>query len=324
MTLDNSHVTVMGAGAFGTALAVSIAERGPLHLWARDQTHVRQMIDSRMNAARLPDVAFPDTLIPTHDLPPIVGPVLLAVPMQRLRQFLVTHRAQLENAVLVACCKGIEMTTGCGPMQVLAQVMGADHPVALLTGPSFAHDIARRKPTALTIACRDDDLGRRLQQRLSTTTLRLYRTTDTVGAELGGAFKNIIAIAAGAAIGARLGDSARAAVMTRGFAEMQRYSEARGARPDTLMGLSGFGDLVLTCTSDLSRNYRLGLSLGRQEQFDPSITVEGAATAQAVAQQADEQRLDMPISCAVAEMVQGRLTATDAIANLLARPLREE
>ena len=152
---------------------------------------------------------------------------------------------------------------------------------ALLTGPSFAHDIACGLPTALTLACADDAIGQQLQKQLTTSNLRLYRTTDTIGAELGGAIKNVIAIACGAAMGAGLGDSARAALMTRGYAEMQRMALPLGARPETLAGLSGFGDLTLTCSTQASRNYRFGVALGQGVEFDPKITVEGAATAQA-------------------------------------------
>ncbi|MBV1896671.1 MAG: glycerol-3-phosphate dehydrogenase, partial [Rhodobacteraceae bacterium] len=170
----------------------------------------------------------------------------------------------------------------------------------------------------------DTDLGKTLQQSLTTANLRLYRTTDTVGAELGGALKNVIAVACGAVIGAGLGDSARAALMTRGYAEMQRMALALGARAETLAGLSGFGDLALTCTSDQSRNYRLGLSLGRGESFDSSITVEGAATARAVAANAERMGLDMPITNCVVALLDQKLTLAEAMAQLLARPLKEE
>jgi len=323
-------VTVMGAGAFGTALAVTLAARGPVQLWARDGAQVAAMRRDRQNHARLPDVPLPDGITPVETLPGDGGVVLLATPMQTLRQALRDHRAALSGATLVPCCKGIEIASGLGPMAVIAQeiaqevTQGADAPAALLTGPSFAADIARGLPTALTLACADDTLGAQLQAQLSTETLRLYRSTDVAGAELGGALKNVIAIAAGAAIGAGFGDSARASVMTRGFAEMQRYAARQGARPETLMGLSGFGDLVLTCTSQQSRNFRLGLSLGRGDAFDPTITVEGAATAEALARTARAAGIDMPITQAVHGLTQGRLTVQDAMAALLSRPLKEE
>jgi glycerol-3-phosphate dehydrogenase (NAD(P)+) len=225
--------------------------------------------------------------------------------------------------VLVACCKGIELTTGLGPIEVMREALPeARH--ALLTGPSFAADIAKGLPTALTLACADPDLGKSLQQSLNTTNLRLYRTTDTLGAEIGGALKNVIAIACGAVIGAGLGDSARAALMTRGYAEMQRLARHLGAEADTLAGLSGFGDLALTCTSTLSRNYRLGLALGRGEVFDPTVTVEGAATAHATDAKARAIGLDMPITACVVGLLDGKLTLDAAMTALLTRPLKEE
>ncbi len=316
-------VGVLGAGAFGTALAISMARQGPVTLWARDAGQAREMVRTRENRARLPGARLPDALTPTADIAALAdcGPILLAVPMQRLRQVLADHRDSLAGHPLVACCKGIELETGLGPLAVIGQAM-PDATAALLTGPSFAADIARGLPTALTLACADADAGRTLQGRLSTANLRLYRSTDTVGAELGGALKNVIAIACGAVIGAGLGDSARAALMTRGYAEMQRLALARGARPETLAGLSGFGDLALTCTSELSRNYRLGLALGRGEGFDPAITVEGAATARAVA--VASRGVDMPITDCVVGLLDGTLSMTGATETLLARPLKEE
>ncbi|NRB34428.1 MAG: NAD(P)-dependent glycerol-3-phosphate dehydrogenase [Rhodobacteraceae bacterium] len=316
-------VTVMGAGAFGTALAIALRARGPVTLWARDADHVADMQSRRENAQRLPGIPLPDQVTPVAKLPKDGAPILLAVPMQKLRSAVEKHGAELGDAPLVACCKGIEIATGLGPVGVIRDVIG-DRPTALLTGPSFAADIAQGLPTALALACADANLGSDLQARLSTETLRLYRSADVAGAELGGALKNVIAIAAGAAIGAGYGDSARASVMTRGFAEMQRFATLRGAQPETLMGLSGFGDLVLTCTSDLSRNFQLGLTLGRGGDFDPRVTVEGAATAEAVTEDAARLGLDMPITKAVHALVQGQLTASEAMTALISRPLKEE
>jgi glycerol-3-phosphate dehydrogenase (NAD(P)+) len=243
--------------------------------------------------------------------------------MQKLRDALTRCSDELSGKVLVACCKGIELSTGLGPVAVIRQTVPDALP-ALLTGPSFADDIARGLPTALTLACDDAELGEALQQELTTANLRLYRTADTVGAELGGALKNVMAIGCGAAIGAGLGDSARAALITRGFSEMQRFAAQRGARPDTLMGLSGLGDLVLTCSSELSRNYRFGLCLGLSKPFDSTTTVEGVATAQAMSEIAASEGLDMPISATVAKLSSGAYSVTDAIQALLGRPLKEE
>ncbi len=318
-------IAILGAGAFGTALAISLAKETPVTLWARDADHISKMQAQRSNENRLPGVPLPAGLSLTSDFATATTAevLLLAVPMQKLRAVLETHRAALQGKTLVACCKGIELETGLGPIAVMREVLPKAR-TALLTGPSFAADIARGLPTALTLACADADLCRQLQQRLTTANLRLYRTSDTCGAELGGALKNIIAIACGAVIGAGLGDSARAALMTRGYAEMQRMALACGAKPETLAGLSGFGDLTLTCSSTLSRNYQLGLAIGRGEGFDPKITVEGAATARATAAKAQTMGLDMPITETVVGLLNGDLTIATAGAQLLARPLKEE
>ncbi|OIQ33132.1 MAG: glycerol-3-phosphate dehydrogenase [Alphaproteobacteria bacterium MedPE-SWcel] len=318
-------VAVLGAGAFGTALAISLARKAPVSLWCRNTDHAEEMRAARENCRRLPDAPFPEDLTVTSNIAEIGedATLLLAVPMQQMRGFLQEHRARFRSSRLVACCKGIELETGLGPVSVLRNtVPGAT--AALLTGPSFAADIARGLPTALTLACADDSKGEDLQRQLSTDTLRLYRTTDLIGAEIGGALKNVIAIACGAVIGAKLGDSARAALMTRGYAEMQRLALARGARAETLAGLSGFGDLALTCTSEQSRNFRLGLSLGQGIPFDPSVTVEGAATARATAMTASAMGLEMPITQTVTNLLDHRLTIADAVDQLLKRPLKEE
>jgi glycerol-3-phosphate dehydrogenase (NAD(P)+) len=317
-------ITVLGAGAFGTALAISLAEAGQeVVLWSRNADQVRSMQEVRENKTRLPGIIFPDGLQASDTIPAESGPVLLAVPMQHLRELLLSHGDALRGLDLVACCKGIELTTTLGPMSILAELM-PQNTAAILTGPSFAHDIAKGLPTALTLACANAERGKALQQTLITRNIRLYRTTDTIGAELGGAMKNVIAIAAGIVIGAGLGESARAALMTRGFAEMQRLALALGARSETLSGLSGFGDLVLTCASPQSRNMRFGLSLGRNESFDPTITVEGAATARAALDRAAALGIDMPITAVVVAMLDGKIGLHQAMNLLLSRPLKEE
>lgn len=316
---------VLGAGAFGTALAISLAQNGPVTLWARDADRARDIQTRRENVERLPGAPLPDALTVTaelNDLPADV-PCLLSIPTQTLRGLLEEHGETLSPRPLIACCKGIELTTGLSPTRVIAEIV-PQSPTAVLTGPSFATDIAKGLPTALTLACTDDSLAKRLQAKLSTPNLRIYRTTDVIGAELGGALKNVIAIACGAAIGAGLGESARAALMTRGFAEMQRLADAQGADPATLAGLSGFGDLTLTCSSSQSRNYSFGLSLGRSEPFDPSITVEGVATARAALAVAEAGELDIPITRTVVALADGKLRVGQAMDMLLARPLKEE
>ena len=319
-------VAILGAGAFGTALAVSLARDGSsVGLWARDPQHASDIDRSRTNPRYLPDMRLPATIAVSADISRFDSAkvLLLAMPMQQLAGFLALYGARISTRDLVVCAKGIDLASLRGPLALL----GADLPgsrSAILTGPSFAVDIAHGLPTALTLGCADDWLGARLQDILSTPTIRLYRTTDTIGAELGGALKNVIAIAAGVVIGAGMGNSARAALMTRGFAEMLRLALALGARAETLSGLSGMGDLILTCTSDQSRNFRFGHALGRGQTFDPTITVEGAATAKAVSVLAKKRGIDMPIATMVAALIGGKIAVDDAIAALMARPLKKE
>lgn len=315
---------ICGAGAFGTALAVALAQRGAVTLWARDADQAEEMRARHENTRRLPGIALPDGVrVISGPVPPGDSPCLLAVPMQRLGGLLAAEAGGLAARPLVACCKGMDLATGLGPTGLIAQALpGAV--AAILTGPSFAADIARGLPTALTLACADADAGHALQAALTTPTLRLYRSPDPVGAELGGALKNVIAIACGAVMGAGLGESARAALMTRGFAEMNRLARALGAQPETMAGLSGLGDLALTCTSAQSRNYRYGQSLGEGAEFDPAITVEGAATARAALRRAQALGLEMPVTAAVAALVAGELRVAQAMDMLLSRPLKEE
>lgn len=319
-------LAVLGAGAFGTALAVTLARTGDgVGLWVRDRVQAAEMQARRENTRRLPGARLPDTIRVTSDLADVADApvVLLAMPMQQLAGFAATHAGALQGRQLVACAKGVDLQSRRGPLSILRAAFAETHP-AILTGPSFAADIARGLPTALTLACDDDRIGASLQDVLSTPVLRLYRTTDTTGAELGGALKNVIAIAAGVVIGAGLGDSARAALMTRGFAEMMRLATALGARAETLSGLSGFGDLVLTCTSDQSRNFRFGQAIGAGQAFDPTITVEGAATAKAVTLLAADAGIDLPVAAMVAALVDRSVTVGEAVAALMSRPLKKE
>ncbi|WP_120500501.1 NAD(P)H-dependent glycerol-3-phosphate dehydrogenase [Roseovarius sp. EL26] len=318
-------IFIMGAGAFGTALAISLAQDGNVTIWARDALHAEDMGRHRENRKRLPGVPLPDQIEVTSDLHRLspANTVLLAIPTQKLRAALHTHASKLAGATLVACCKGIELSTGKGPVQIINEVL-PNAKAAILTGPSFADDIARNLPTALTLACADDAIGEALQQELTTPNLRLYRTTDVIGAELGSALKNVMAVGCGTVIGAGLGESARAALVTRGFAEMGRMATALGASAETLSGLSGFGDLVLTCGSQQSRNFRYGFSIGQGEVFDSAVTVEGAATARAVRDIAHAQSLDMPITNVIASLIDQELRVDQAMDMLLSRPLKEE
>ncbi|SDW20983.1 NAD(P)H-dependent glycerol-3-phosphate dehydrogenase [Roseicitreum antarcticum] len=318
-----SGVAILGAGAFGTALACAMSDR-VVTLWARDREQAADIQARRENTRRLPGVHLRDTVMVTSELgDAMADTILLALPMQKLAGFVADHAAMLRGRRLVACCKGVDLQRGIGPAQVIEQALpGAV--TAILTGPSFAADIGRGLPTALTLACADDAAGAELQEQLSAPALRLYRTTDVTGAELGGALKNVIAIAAGIVMGAGMGDSARAALMTRGFAEMVRLAESAGAQAETLSGLSGFGDLVLTCCSDKSRNYRYGFALGAGTEFDTTTTVEGAATAHAVARLAREKGIDMPLTTMIAAVIDGKVTVDQARDALLSRPLKEE
>ncbi len=319
-------IGIVGAGAFGTALAIALGREGrSVTFWTRDSAHANDLTRHRCNDRYLPGATIPASVAVTSDLSALRGvkTVLIALPMQQLAGFVQQHAATFAETRLVACCKGVDLASLNGPTRVIAAACpGAS--TAILTGPSFAADIARGLPTALTLACKDPDMAESLQATLSTPVLRLYRTTDVVGAELGGALKNVIAIACGACIGQGMGDSARAALMTRGMAEMMRLATALGGRADTLMGLSGFGDLVLTCTSEQSRNFRFGLALGRGEGFDPGMTVEGAATAHAVARLAHQRKIDLPITQMLAGLLEGRSSVAEAIQALLARPLKQE
>ena len=318
-------ISILGAGAFGTSLAIALASKEPVTLWARNQEHVIEMQLERQNSRRLEGAKFPENLELTAELVSASSNdiLLLAVPMQLLGSFLKENASQLSGKQLVACCKGIDRATGLGPIDLIKTIIPTAHS-AILTGPSFANDIAIGLPTALSLACTNEAVGLGLQDRLSTPFLRLYRTTDIVGAQIGGALKNVFAIAAGAAIGAGLGESARASLITRGFAEMNRFAMHFGAHPQTLAGLSGFGDLTLTCTSTLSRNYRFGLALGSDAPFDATTTIEGAATSFAVKALSETHQIDMPITRSIAAIIDEKSTVAAEMKHLLSRPLKEE
>lgn len=320
-------IGIAGAGAFGAALAIALARQGQsVRLWARDAAAVDAMDKTRL-VQRLPGATLPETVSVTADMTGLAAcpSVLLAVPMQQLGRFLTLHGKDLDGRPLVACCKGMDLTTQKGPTALIADACPKATPM-ILTGPSFATDIAKGLATALTLASTDEAASAHMQSLLSGPILRIYRNSDVVGAEMGGALKNVIAIAAGIVMGAGLGESARAALMARGFAEMVRFSVRLGARSETLMGLSGLGDLVLTCTSGQSRNYSHGLALGRGDRTDPAVTVEGVATSQAVLRQSLALGLsdDMPVTTMVALVTAGTMTIPKAIQALMSRPLKEE
>lgn len=312
-------IGIAGAGAFGTALAIALASGGrEVALWGRDPE-----LQATRQSPRLPGIALPDSVRLVKNVSNLAQSevVLLALPMQQLRSFLTGPGSVLLKADLIACCKGIDLSTLKGPAEVMAEA-GATGQSGILTGPSFAADIARGLPTALTLASAGDR-AEAIQTLLSTPTLRLYRTEDVVGAELGGALKNVIAIAAGVVIGAGLGDSARAALITRGYAEMQRLALALGAKAETLAGLSGLGDLILTCTSAQSRNFAHGVALGAGKP-PAQATVEGVATAEAAVRLAAQLGIDIPVTAMVARLVADAIGVADAVRQLMSRPLKQE
>ncbi len=320
-----SGIAVLGAGAFGTALAVAIARDGTeVTLIARDAGRAETIARDRACESHLPGVSLPASVSVRGSPDGITATtILLCVPMQALGGVLDAHAQTLGGKTLVACCKGVDLKTGTGPTALIATAVPSAR-AAYLSGPSFAADIGRGLPTALTLACTDKAEGARLQEMLSTPALRLYLTGDVLGAELGGALKNVIALAAGVTIGAGLGESARASVITRGFAEIQRVAIALGAETETLHGLSGLGDLVLTCTSEKSRNYQAGLQLGAGQPLPEGTTIEGVATATAMARLTSERGLEAPLIATVAKIVSGEMSVADATAYLLARPLKDE
>jgi glycerol-3-phosphate dehydrogenase (NAD(P)+) len=320
-------IGVVGAGAWGTALANVAARAGrDVILWARSPDHAADMRASRENVRRLPGVALQAGVAPTSNLADLAraDAILLVAPAQATRSAAADlARAGLRSgAPVVICAKGIERGTHAFPSDILREALPG-HPVAALSGPSFADDVARGLPTAVTVAAEDESVAQALCGALATSTFRLYHTSDLRGVEIGGAAKNVLAIASGVAAGLGLGASAQAALIARGFAELRRFAGARGGRDETLMGLSGLGDLVLTCGSMQSRNFALGHALGRGER-PPERLAEGAFTATALVEMARASSVEMPISEAVASVLEGRASAADAVVALLARPPRSE
>jgi glycerol-3-phosphate dehydrogenase (NAD(P)+) len=330
MRLDS--IGVIGGGAWGTALAQTLRLAGrDVLLWARE-TDVADDINTRhVNATFLPGVALDNALRATTDLTEIAhaDAILMVAPAQHVRTVATTLKPHLKSGQpVVNCAKGIERTTGKLMGQVLAESL-PDALLAALSGPSFAADVARGLPTALTIACDREDIGRGLAQALGYRHFRLYWSRDRLGVEIGGAVKNVLAIAAGIVAGKALGASAHAALVARGFAELRRFGEALGAEAETLMGLSGLGDLILTCGSPQSRNMSLGRALGEGRTLDEILgtrraVTEGVWTAAAVVKLARAKGVEMPIAEAVHAIVEGHAEVDDAIAALLSRPFKAE
>jgi glycerol-3-phosphate dehydrogenase (NAD(P)+) len=325
-----ARVAVVGAGAWGTALASVAAGSSEVVLWARETAVIESIRARRENELFLSGVKLPPRLSATADILAArdAEAVLVAAPAQHLRSVLAALRPAIKGGVpVVLCAKGIELETGLLLTEVLAEVLPGAEP-AILSGPSFARDVARGLPTAVTIAARDR-VAARLVKTLGRPSFRPYASEDLVGVALGGAAKNVYAIASGMVEGAGLGESARAATISRGFAELLRLGAELSAKSETLMGLSGLGDLVLTATSPTSRNFALGLSLGRGEALARATSAgrplaEGAATAPALVARARRHGVELPIAEAVADVLSGNLGVKQVAERLLSRPFKAE
>jgi glycerol-3-phosphate dehydrogenase (NAD(P)+) len=327
------RLAVIGGGAWGSALAMTACRAGSLPvLWARDADVVAAINERHENPFFLPDVALDPAVTATTDLGAAIADAeaaLLVVPAQFLREVLTLLRRRLRAMLPVLhCAKGIES----GSLKTMSEV-GAEilpgSPFAVLSGPSFAAEVARGLPTAVTIASHDPALGRAFIAALGSTKFRPYLSEDPIGAEIGGAVKNVLAIACGIVVGRGLGENARAALITRGLAEMVRLGLAKGGRAETFPGLSGLGDLVLTCSSSKSRNYALGLALGHGQRLDAALggsrsVVEGVATAAALARLGEQLGIEMPISAAVDGLLHRGYSIDAMIDRLLRRPYRSE
>jgi glycerol-3-phosphate dehydrogenase (NAD(P)+) len=322
-------VGIVGGGAWGTALAAVMAQiHDNVLIWARENDVVAGINEAHENAVFLPGLALPPSVEATSDLSHMAecGALLIVTPAQHVRATLSALPAT--NAPMLLCAKGIEAGTGMLVSEIAAEVR-PDNPLAVLSGPTFAHEVAAGKPTAITLATEDHALGLMLMRLIAAPHFRPYQSDDVIGAEIGGAVKNVLAIGCGVVDGAGLGLNARAALIARGFAEMQRYGLARGAKPETLAGLSGLGDLVLTCSSESSRNFSLGRGLGQGKRAaellaDRRTVAEGAFTAPVLLTSARQLGADMPIVSAVCALLDGSATVAQVVASLLARPLKPE
>jgi glycerol-3-phosphate dehydrogenase (NAD(P)+) len=307
-------VAVIGAGAWGTALAGVAARAG------------REVVLCAHSAAKLPGTRLDDVVEVTADLKRAAAAdiILIATPAQHLREAVTALAPHLaRGTAVIACAKGIERGTHQFMTEVIAEAAPDARP-AILSGPGFAEDVARGLPTAVTLAARDEQLARALVQALGSSTFRPYHTTDMRGVEIGGAAKNVLAIAAGISVGRNLGASALAALTTRSFSELMRFGQACGARGETMAGLSGLGDLLLTCSNPQSRNFALGIALGRGEAPPPGKLAEGEFTAPVLIELAHSKNVDMPVSSAVAAILSGAITIDAAIEGLLTRPFKAE
>lgn len=327
-------IAVLGAGSWGTALAVLIARNGhPVLLWGHDPARLAMLAHERANQRYLPGVEFPDLLQVREDLPAVASEaahLLAVVPSHAFRATLEAIKPRLPNTAIVAwATKGLEPATGRLLSQVADEVLGTQHPVGVISGPTFAREVAQGLPTAVTVAARDLATAEVIAQWLHGERVRTYTSTDLLGVELGGAIKNVLAIATGISDGLGLGANARAALITRGLAEMQRLVAAVGGRPETVMGLAGVGDLVLTCTDNQSRNRQVGLALGKGRKLQITLAeigqvAEGVATAREVRGLAQRLKVDMPITEQVYRVLFEGLAPQSAVEALLRREARPE
>ena len=321
------RIVVLGAGAWGTSISINLCARHEVRLWARDATQVAALRADRVNKRYLPGLMLPASLALDEDLGTALRGadlVLIAVITNGLRETLQRIRATGSGAPLVWLCKGFESGQARLPHQICADELPDSVPRAVLSGPSFAEEVARGLPAALTLASGDSGFARNAARALHGAALRVYLSEDVVGVEAAGAVKNVMAIAAGVSDGLELGLSARAALITRGLAEMTRLGVALGGRAETFMGLAGAGDLILTCTGDLSRNRRVGLALARGTPLDAVLAglghiAEGVHTARAVASLAQKLAVEMPITRAVCRVLDNPRDARAAVQELLAR-----
>jgi glycerol-3-phosphate dehydrogenase (NAD(P)+) len=327
-------ITVLGAGSWGTALAVHLSRVGhDVQLWARDQTIVDDMRVRRANVVYLPDVTLPATVQVTHDLEHALAEaalVICAVPSHGCRVVL-RHAARhiATDATIVSATKGLERDTHLRVSQVIAQEVGPHHPIVVLSGPSFAKEVAQQLPTAVLAASANTEATELVQREFRGPCFRLYGSDDVVGVEIGGAMKNVIAIAAGVVEGLGLGHNALAALITRGLAEITRLACAAGGRRDTLAGLSGLGDLVLTCTGTLSRNRHVGAELARGRSLGEIVAgmkmvAEGVQTTGAVLALGGRYGVELPIATQMAEVLSGRVDVASAVETLMLRRQRAE
>ena len=329
MSITNYPVGIIGGGAWGTALAAVMAQiHNDVLIWAREDEVVSGINDAYENNGFLPGLTLSPKIRATNDLSEMAqcGALLIVTPAQHVRATL--QALPPSEVPLLLCAKGIEADTQMLVSDIAAEVRPGN-PLAVLSGPTFAHEVAAGKPTAITLATTDQALGASLMKLIATPHFRPYWSDDVVGAEIGGAVKNVLAIGCGVVDGAGLGLNARAALIARGFAEMQRYGLARGGRTETLAGLSGLGDLVLTCSSENSRNFSLGRGLGQGRaaadlMADRRTVAEGAFTAPVLSQSAKALGVDMPIVAAVCALLDGTATVVHVVQALLARPLKAE